>query len=552
MTAARHAQVKAQRQSNQAVRQAVRLSKAVSHKSAVKVARRVEQKYGVSPLRTSKLAQHYGDAGFAKAAIEAKPPKPASYKPQKFYGVKTAGTPSLGELRKARKALVRGGKGAPGALRVSEPKPGKRFLVTPRVARASRAFKREKAKARKARPTIAGITHGPTATRFAEVLAKETGISPQAIGAWVQSEGGGESGSSGGGAGLNNWLGVGYPAERTPFSDSAYFNGSPEKAAKATADWMKGKLTGVPGYDYTASSGIQEIIPKAAHKGPAAFVQALAESGWGTDTSAVATNLSMISASKASGPAAKHLRGARKEALNVGLQIAKQKPGPGAEKPKGLPKGSSRYFVKGDGSEHLRFVPVFAKQLIKLAKASGEPIVVNSGFRTYSEQQASYQDYLEGGNLAAVPGTSNHEFGLAADLELSEKQRGMLSQFGLGLPVAGEDWHVEITDPKLREKAGYDSPGSVNTTSFAGSTGSLSGLGGAAATGAPETYAGAAIEAAQARPEEAPRARAEGRSPEQIFAFLKRLGVPVGGEEGVAREGPEMSVLKAIQQELRT
>jgi hypothetical protein len=48
------------------------------------------------------------------------------------------------------------------------------------------------------------------------------------------------------------------------------------------------------------------------------------------------------------------------------------------------------------------------------------------------------------GNLAAPPGSSNHEGGAAADVELTPKQRELAGQFGLGFPVAGEDWHIEL------------------------------------------------------------------------------------------------------------
>jgi LAS superfamily LD-carboxypeptidase LdcB len=46
----------------------------------------------------------------------------------------------------------------------------------------------------------------------------------------------------------------------------------------------------------------------------------------------------------------------------------------------------------------------------------GQPLVVNSGGRTFAEQTALYNSYLAGtGNLAAKPGTSVHESGLAVD-----------------------------------------------------------------------------------------------------------------------------------------
>lgn len=74
-----------------------------------------------------------------------------------------------------------------------------------------------------------------------------------------------------------------------------------------------------------------------------------------------------------------------------------------------------------------------------------------SGVRTYDEQVALYQAYLNGtGNLAAVPGTSRHERGLAVDIggdkALAER---LAPQFGLGQTVRGEDWHYEVVNEAI-------------------------------------------------------------------------------------------------------
>ena len=166
---------------------------------------------------------------------------------------------------------------------------------------------------------IEGITHGPQAERFANTLAKLTGIDPKAIGAWVQAEGGGWGGTgvSGGEAGKNNWLGVGYPGEQTPFSQSPYFNRSPEEAAKATAEWMEGKIGHE--YDYRAAPSIQQIIPRSRGRGPKAFLDALAASGWGTTVSSVAQDLSGITVSPPDPKAAQRLAAAKTQAQQLGI-----------------------------------------------------------------------------------------------------------------------------------------------------------------------------------------------------------------------------------------
>ena len=94
------------------------------------------------------------------------------------------------------------------------------------------------------------------------------------------------------------------------------------------------------------------------------------------------------------------------------------------------------------GGEGLQ--PFFTARLSCLFGAvSGLWIV--SGFRTYAEQAALFE---EKPGLAAPPGSSNHELGLAADLgfpseggERSAHEHA--SQCGLEFPVPYEPWHVE-------------------------------------------------------------------------------------------------------------
>lgn len=91
-------------------------------------------------------------------------------------------------------------------------------------------------------------------------------------------------------------------------------------------------------------------------------------------------------------------------------------------------------------------------RLDALGAALGVRIDVISGFRTHQEQQALYRQYLAGtGNLAAVPGTSRHESGRAADayvngtaLALVPGAREAAARIGIGFPVGGEPWHTEV------------------------------------------------------------------------------------------------------------
>lgn len=90
------------------------------------------------------------------------------------------------------------------------------------------------------------------------------------------------------------------------------------------------------------------------------------------------------------------------------------------------------------------------------ARGKGYRVYVRSGFRTYAEQSALYAHYNRyGWPLAAVPGTSRHETGRAADVNLVTpkgamlpikgdlRTRQLLRKEGLVFPVRGEGWHVE-------------------------------------------------------------------------------------------------------------
>ncbi|HEX5949232.1 MAG TPA: Rv3654c family TadE-like protein [Actinomycetota bacterium] len=71
-----------------------------------------------------------------------------------------------------------------------------------------------------------------------------------------------------------------------------------------------------------------------------------------------------------------------------------------------------------------------------------------SGFRTRAEQAALYEQKP---NLAAPPGSSNHELGLAADLgypstAVEWAAHAAAPSCGLGFPVPSEPWHVEPVD----------------------------------------------------------------------------------------------------------
>lgn len=80
---------------------------------------------------------------------------------------------------------------------------------------------------------------------------------------------------------------------------------------------------------------------------------------------------------------------------------------------------------------------------------SGGQIAFGSGVRTPEEQAQLYQAYLNGtGNLAAPPGHSKHEVGLAIDFDTDnyELLHSLAAQVGLIFPVDGEPWHAQLAD----------------------------------------------------------------------------------------------------------
>jgi hypothetical protein len=90
-----------------------------------------------------------------------------------------------------------------------------------------------------------------------------------------------------------------------------------------------------------------------------------------------------------------------------------------------------------------------------LAEAPGKARI-GSGFRTYQEQSEFYRAHKEGrGNPANPPGTSEHEFGRAADLESDPEtlrwMRENAEQYGLRFPYEKEPWHVEAIDQARTE-----------------------------------------------------------------------------------------------------
>ena len=98
--------------------------------------------------------------------------------------------------------------------------------------------------------------------------------------------------------------------------------------------------------------------------------------------------------------------------------------------------------VPGVSGDIVGLVNEFARRLSTWSLANGGGYRVNSGYRSIAEQTVLYRRYLAGqGPLAAPPGSSLHNFGLASDgNHWGNRNPGA---FGLSFAVPGEPWHVQ-------------------------------------------------------------------------------------------------------------
>lgn len=101
----------------------------------------------------------------------------------------------------------------------------------------------------------------------------------------------------------------------------------------------------------------------------------------------------------------------------------------------------------------LRFdaAAAFRRMAADAASVDGVSFVVNSAWRSYSAQAVLFAKYRAGtGNLAAPPGYSNHEAGLAVDVESAGGTNAAVrwlrvnaGRYGFAATVASEPWHWE-------------------------------------------------------------------------------------------------------------
>jgi LAS superfamily LD-carboxypeptidase LdcB len=106
----------------------------------------------------------------------------------------------------------------------------------------------------------------------------------------------------------------------------------------------------------------------------------------------------------------------------------------------------------GGGKELRSDAAAAFNRMSAAARSAGVNLTVNSAFRTMEQQRALYQAYLNGtGNLAAKPGYSNHQGGIALDINVGGTGTATYrwlaanaSRFGFQRTVPSEPWHWEF------------------------------------------------------------------------------------------------------------
>lgn len=111
--------------------------------------------------------------------------------------------------------------------------------------------------------------------------------------------------------------------------------------------------------------------------------------------------------------------------------------------------GSGWNYIKAPSKDAIEGLNPEVKRLfLAMAEEYGEltqqKIQVNRGFVTFEQQQ---KEYANDPKKAAPPGSSNHEFGLALDINTVDMNRldklGLLRKYGFTRPIGGETWHME-------------------------------------------------------------------------------------------------------------
>ena len=118
-----------------------------------------------------------------------------------------------------------------------------------------------------------------------------------------------------------------------------------------------------------------------------------------------------------------------------------------------IPDAALSSIGVGDFRLERKAAEAFTKMRVD-AKAAGVTIGVEDAYRTYAEQVdlAKRKGLFKNGGLAAVPGTSNHGWGLALDLDLDTNalkwMRDNGYKYGFAEDTPREPWHWGYRAPR--------------------------------------------------------------------------------------------------------
>lgn len=123
---------------------------------------------------------------------------------------------------------------------------------------------------------MSGLTAGQA--KFTSVFSRETGLNPQVVGAWLLAEQSGAAAKNYEGKGYNNWLNIANTDSGQKGGSHSNVWKNPESAAKASAEWIRGRGQIAQEYGKPASS-ITAILGSHGEV-PHRQIQAIANSGW--------------------------------------------------------------------------------------------------------------------------------------------------------------------------------------------------------------------------------------------------------------------------------
>lgn len=213
-------------------------------------------------------------------------------------------------------------------------------------------------------------------------------------------------------------------------------------ALKSAYDWVANKIGGVKDWASNAYSSTKKAVVGAAQSvygkalGAAESVSSALSSGASVGSAAVRAVASTGSSVATS--AAGAVTGAYSTAgsyISAGVDKLSSLVGP--------------VITKNGNVDLDGLTPSMQSSLGQMAQeyfsATGKKLQFNSGYRSQEEQERLYRSMPPG--MAARPGASMHNYGLAADIQSSQanelQKMGLLQKYGLTRPLSNEPWHIQ-------------------------------------------------------------------------------------------------------------